>query len=58
MELRKDIDRKRRLVRILRRCTPPTDKEFARRCPRTHCPWRRDGAQVCVLACCMNKGGV
>ena len=49
------IERRRRLVRMLRSCTPPTDEAWARRCPRGHCGWRRDGTDVCVLPVCMGK---
>ena len=55
MEKMQKLEYRRRLVRTLRRCTPPTNEELARRCPKQRCPWRRDGIPACVLPVCMER---
>lgn len=44
-----------KLFRSIHTAKPPEDKVARKRCMKTNCRWRKDGAQLCVLPRCLHN---
>lgn len=44
-----------RLCRKIHTAQPPEDAVSRKRCMKTNCRWRRDGACICVLPRCLHS---